>query len=349
MRRFQFFLKRVWKRDWHPLDVLIPVPLDLKESLVWWSNRQRLEKGLSLLHKEPDLLLFTDASRERWGATLNHIHLSGQWSKEEAREHINKLELRAILYALKSMRDQVENKIVGVFADNTTALSYIRKQGGTKSWELFQLVEELFAWLELHNVTLIPRFVQGKSNVVADTLSRKDKVIPTEWTLNALVCKELWREWGRPLVDLFATSLTKRLPMYFAPHLDPMALGVDAFLQSWENLEVYAFPPFVLIRKVINKFRRTKNCRMTLVAPWWPQREWFPDVIELLVEIPRSLPQRKDLLTQPASRALHQGLHTLRLTGWRLSSVWEERRIFQERYQGEFLELGQSPLMPYTR
>ena len=129
MRPFQFYLKKVWRRDWHLKDVLVPVPQDLKRNLAWWLVRERLERGLSLATKDPQLLLFTDASRKGWGATMGQTHLTGTWSKVEAREHINKLELRAIFYALKQLEKVVEGKIVAVFSDNTAALSYIRKRG----------------------------------------------------------------------------------------------------------------------------------------------------------------------------------------------------------------------------
>ena len=116
---------------------------------------------------------------------MGQTHLSGTWNHRELREHINKLELRAIFYALKELEKTVTGKVIAVFADNTTTLSYIRKQGGTRSWTLFRLVEELLRWTEERNIVLLPRFVDGKSNVVADALSRKGQVISTEWTLNA--------------------------------------------------------------------------------------------------------------------------------------------------------------------
>ena len=49
-------------------------------------------------------------------------------------------------------------------------------------------------------------------------------------------------------IDLFATSLNFRIPIYFAPLQDPQSIGTDALLQKWDNLQVYAFPPFSLIR-----------------------------------------------------------------------------------------------------
>ena len=48
---------------------------------------------------------------------------------------------------------------------------------------------------------------------------------------------------------------------------DPMAVGTDAFLQSWYQMEVYAFPPFSLIRQVLNKLRTSINITMTLLIP----------------------------------------------------------------------------------
>ena len=133
------------------------------------------------------------------------------------------------------------------------------------------------------------------------------------------------------MVDLFATRLTHRLPMYMSPHQDQAAFAVDAMLQPWSNMDVYAFPPFAMIRDVINKFRLSQNCRMILIAPWWPQREWFPDLVDLQVDVPKQLPLRRDLLLQPLGRQLHPNLLTLRLTGWRLSSVLEERNSFLEK------------------
>ena len=53
--------------------------------------------------------------------------------------------------------------------------------------------------------------------------------------------------------------------------------------------------------------------------PFWPQREWFPDLLELLSDIPIELPKRRDLLRQPHFHRFHENLPMLRLTAWRLS------------------------------
>ena len=63
-----------------------------------------------------------------------------------------------------------------------------------------------------------------------------------------------------------------------------------AFLQPWNNLQAYAFPPIAIIARVLLKLRASHTCDLTLIAPFWPQREWFPGILDLLSEIPMELP-----------------------------------------------------------
>ena len=72
-----------------------------------------------------------------------------------------------------------------------------------------------------------------------------------------------------------------------------------------------------LIPRVLAKVRQSRGLELTLVAPFWTQHAWFP---ELLVEIPFSLPRRRDLLRQPHFHHYHQNLPVLQLTAYRLSS-----------------------------
>ena len=51
--------------------------------------------------------------------------------------------------------------------------------------------------------------------------------------------------------------------------------GHLAFLQDWEDLQAYAFPFFALLRAFLNKARGTRNLDLTLIASYWPRKEWF--------------------------------------------------------------------------
>ena len=69
---------------------------------------------------------------------------------------------------------------------------------------------------------------------------------------------------------------------------------------------------------------------MTLVAPFWPEKEWFADLLLLLTQPPLALPWWDSLLRQPHCNLFHQGIHALNLHAWRLSSVISKSRAFRE-------------------
>ena len=53
-------------------------------------------------------LVFTDASQKGWGSHLNNLVLSGFWSNKESQLHINVLELKAVLLALKGLQEHMQ-------------------------------------------------------------------------------------------------------------------------------------------------------------------------------------------------------------------------------------------------
>ena len=145
----------------------------------------------------------------------------------------------------------------------------------------------------------------------------------------------------RVRVDLFATSPTARLPVFFAPAWEPKATGVDAFPQPWDNLQAYAFPPIAIIRRVLLKLRASHHCDLTLITPFWPQREWFPDLLELLSDIPIEPPKRQDLLRQPHFHRFHENLQMLRLTAWRLSNVSHDKQASLKQWLANLPPVGE--------
>ena len=56
------------------------------------------------------------------------------------------------------------------------------------------------------------------------------------------------------------------------------------------------------------------------VAPFWPQRPWFPDLLDLVVDGPVQLTLSPDLLGQPDFHCRLLGIRRLSLHAWRLSS-----------------------------
>ena len=315
MRLLQLCLKGQWdflddqfQVSWSPL---------CREDLLWWSSQVQLREGVSLSLPAPDISFFSDASDVGWGALVGEHHASGLWLPHQKALSINMIELLAVQLGLQAFEHLIVGMSVALFCDNTTTVAYLRRSGGTFSSALNSTAREVLLWAENRRIRLFPQFIMGSSNVTADTLSRPNQVIGSEWTLHQEVVDQLVHRWPA-MIDLFATSLTARLPVYFSPASDPRAAGTDALLQPWDDLQAYAFPPIAIIRRVLLKLRSSRNCELTLIAPFWPQRDWFPDLLELLSDVPITLSDRRDLLRQPHFHRFHQNLPMLRLTAWRL-------------------------------
>ena len=68
----------------------------LRNDLQWWKNSARsLHNPISF--PQPEVTLYTDASKEDWGGVLNNVMIGGHWTPEEASNHINYLEMFAVL------------------------------------------------------------------------------------------------------------------------------------------------------------------------------------------------------------------------------------------------------------
>ena len=174
-------------------------------------------------------------------------------------------------------------------------------------------------WCHKNQINLLIKHIPGKFNVLADRLSRITKPISTEWGLNQSVANAVFRMTQFPNLDLFATRLNHKLPLYVSPIPDQKALSIDALTMNWNHIHGYAFPPFHLIPSVINKIR-TAQCKVVLIAPFWPIRTWFPELLNLLISSPITLPIRPNLLEQLHGKFLHQNPGLLQLHAWELSN-----------------------------
>ena len=278
MRSLQLVLRASW--DFLDLPVSVAWTPLVQQNLQWWSDEHNLLADVSLEPLTPDLLFWSDTSNQGWGAHLADQFVLGLWSSHECQLYINVRELWAICFGLYHFRYRLLGMTIGVYSDNTTALAYLRRHGGTSSPALNEEAQLLLRWAESLRISLVPQFIMGARNVVVDSLSHRQQVLSSEWTLDQDVVTELQARWP-VMVDLFATSQNYRLPVYFSPFADPMAAGTDTFFQSWDGLQAYVFPPFVLIQHVLNKLRTCKGILLTLIAPYWTQRDWFPDLLSL--------------------------------------------------------------------
>ena len=137
--------------------------------------------------------------------------------------------------------------------DKKTLVSYINKQGGTHSPNLCLEVWEILLWCLEHDTVIRIHHIPGKFNILADRLSRLDRLLKTEWALDQSVAKSIFQMLNFPSVDLFATQFNHKLPLYVSPALDNHALAIDILSMNWNFLHVYAFPLTILKYSVLAK------------------------------------------------------------------------------------------------
>ena len=174
MRSFQFTLRKHWNHV--DQSVLVEWTPEIRQDLDWWLDRDRLERGVSLEQVSLQLDLWSDASDVCWEAHLGEEVASGLWAPEELDISINVRELLAIERALLWFAPQICGSSVSIFADNATAVAYLRNQGGTHSLLLNSIAQRILRWAESLPVLLSPQFIMGRHNVLADSLSRPNQV-----------------------------------------------------------------------------------------------------------------------------------------------------------------------------
>jgi hypothetical protein len=334
-RPLQFYVNSKWN-SMMPLEQPILVTRHVWNHLQWWLKEDNLSPGIPLSLQAYQHVVTTDASGDGWGGTLDEdIRVQGVWDDQTKRWHINRLEFQAVMLTLQHFKEQVKGKTILVRSDNATVCAYINKAGGTRSWDLCLQAWNMLHWAMDNGVWLRAVFIPGATNILADALSRFKQatqdsmgVDHKEWTINTEVLAAVFLNWGEPQVDLFASQYNKKLRMYCSLTKDKAAMAQDALSIPWKNLWAYAFPPFALITRVLRKIRE-EQARVILIAPAWPQRSWYADLLGMCTQCPILLPKMKDILTQMGRN--HPNPDMLRLAAWMISGKNSETKEFLDR------------------
>ena len=304
----------------------------------WWlENATKCKRKIN--QGAIDMTLSTDASKLGWGASALDQVTGGRWSPVESGQHINVLELKAVLMGLQSLCKAKQDCHIKILSDNTTTVSYLKNMGGTHSLACNEIARKVWLWCISRKIYLTAAHIPGKTNIQADQASRlfNDR---TEWQLDKSVFKKLLAIFGKPEVDMFASRLNHQLPLYVAWIPDPEAMAVDAFTQNWTEHYIYIFPPFSVIPQVLQKIEQDQ-AQAIMVAPLWPTQSWFPKLTKLLIQEPVLLPQEPKLLTLPHQpEKTHPLRDKLILMACRLSGQASLADAFQNRLKKSYYNHG---------
>ncbi len=309
---------RVPRWAWRRGTLRVNITRECRRSFSPWTDLAFLRAGVPLEQVSRHVVITTDASSTGSGVTCNGQAASGLWTGPRLLWHISCLELLAVHLALRQFRPLLLGKHVLVRTDYTAAVSYINRLGGLRSRRMSQLARHLLLWSHMRLKSLRAVHIPGELNRAADALSRQ-LTFPGEWRLHPETIRLIWRRFGEAQVDLFASRESSHCQLYFSLTEGP--LGTDALAHSWpRSLCKYAFPPVSLLAQTLCKVREDEE-QVLLVAPFWPTRTWFPELILLATAPPWCIPLRKDLLSQGLGTIWHPRPDLWNLHVWLLDGT----------------------------
>ena len=152
----------------------------------------------------------------------------------------------------------------------------------------------------------------------------------TEWSMNFDIYNKINDKFGIFSIDLFASRLNAKNSKYASWKPDPSALFVDAFSKPWSEFpNFYAFPPFSVIMKCLQKISLEENVQGTLIVPFWPTQPWFPKLMRMLIAPPLILPL--NILHLPFKLTIkHKQTKTLHLIACHISGNILQTEDFQK-------------------
>ena len=195
LRPIQWWASEVWCQETGSWSDRISATPTILHQVAWWASPAVLQ-GVSLSALETEITLFTDASSHGWGAQLGSRTLQGTWSPQQESQHINLLEMEAVFLSVTRFLPQLKSRVVRLMCDNAVVVTYINKEGGTKSFRLTRLTIRLLKFCDRKGIRLVPVHLPGSRNIQADALSRVGQTLATEWAINGQLLHAVFSTWG---------------------------------------------------------------------------------------------------------------------------------------------------------
>ena len=90
------------------------------------------------------------------------------FSHEETKNHINVLELKALLFGLESLARDIRLSRIKILCDNSTAVACINKFGTSHSGKCNTLTKQIWKWAQENENWLSATHIPGIQNTEAD-------------------------------------------------------------------------------------------------------------------------------------------------------------------------------------
>jgi len=146
--------------------------------------------------------------------------------------------------------------------------------------------------------------------------------------------------WGPFETDLFTSRLNKQVDEYISWKPDPEARAIDAFSIVWDN-HFYAFPPFALIDRCLQKITQ-EEAEGVIIVSMWSTQTYYPRLLSMVIQPPRRLPMKENLLTLPHSRMSHPLWKKMQLIKCLVSGKVSKQKEFHQKLEKSCFSHGES-------
>ena len=149
------------------MQVIVPVTQHLKGHLKWWLDIANITQGRSLVQWSDPITITKDASKTGFGGHMKNQIYQGLWTKTEAKQHIDILEMEAVIQTIKYFLPQLQGQNVLLRCDNTTVVQNCQRKGGTSSVSLFYKVSKVAKIRNRYNQ--VPHLTQDTNGKVTNS------------------------------------------------------------------------------------------------------------------------------------------------------------------------------------
>lgn len=292
----------------------IPLSNQVTKELLWWTKHLIDKTPIQLA--PPSIFITTDASNIGWGAIINTKRFSGNWTPIQRNWHCNQKEFYTLYAVLKANIKNLQRKSIIFQTDNRTTASYIRRQGGTRSIRLLDLAHKILTLCHRYKITIIPKYLPGKYNGLADGLSRRK--LQQEWHLSPTIRALIFQKMGTPEIDLFASNRSAIVPRYVSEDArDKNSEFTNAFSRPWLYKLAWIFPPPALIPYILQHLN-TSQGTFILVAPKWNRAFWTPDLKKRAVCAPFRIRNLRNHLRDLTTNRPPREIDKMTLLVWKI-------------------------------
>ncbi len=235
------------------------------------ARRQILRAGVALEQISRHAVLLMDASATGLGTTYNGHAVSGVWTGPQLRWHTNCLELLAVLLALCRLKGRLRGKDVLVLMDNTATFAYINQLCGYApvAWRNSPVTSSSGVrsrWGRFLPSTSQESSIRRPTSCREQHFQGSGDSIPRQSSWLELV----WSGSGRPV----CISRNHPLSGVLLPNRGNARHGFTGTQLAPGPAQI-CIPPVSLLAQTLCKIREDEE-QVLLVAPYWPNRTWFP-------------------------------------------------------------------------